>query len=84
MENFAEVTTRSYRGRAFFPATPSPPDTIRGSAEASREEAAEVRARAANADLAVMEVSCRTRSGLDAWYEWLRAATRAKKEAAHD
>ena len=45
---------------------------------------ARAHARAANADLAVMEVSCRTRSGLDAWYEWLRAATRAKKEAAHD
>ena len=45
---------------------------------------ARAHARAANADLAVMEISCRTRSGLDAWYEWLRAAIRAKKEAAHD
>ena len=39
---------------------------------------------ALNADLAVMEISCRTRAGLDAWYDWLRAATRAKKEAAHE
>lgn len=41
-------------------------------------------ARAANADLAVMQVSCRTRSGLDTWYAWLRKAAYAKKEASHD
>ena len=40
-------------------------------------------ARAVNADLAVMEISCRTHTGLDAWYDWLRAAAKAKKEAAH-
>ncbi len=40
-------------------------------------------ARAANAELAVMEVSCRTHTGLDAWYDWLRASAKAKKEAAH-
>ena len=39
---------------------------------------------ALNADLAVMEVSCRTRAGLDAWYDWLRAARKAKKEASHE
>ena len=39
---------------------------------------------ALNADLAVMEVSCRNHEGLEAWYEWLRAAVKAKKEAAHE
>ncbi|HJD96083.1 hydrogenase nickel incorporation protein HypB [Mailhella massiliensis] len=47
-------------------------------------EKARVHARAVNAELAVMEVSCRTHSGLDAWYDWLRAARKAKKEASHD
>ena len=41
-------------------------------------------ARAANAELAVMEVSCRNHEGLEDWYEWLRAAAKAKKEAAHE
>lgn len=41
-------------------------------------------ASALNENLAIMEVSCRTHAGLDAWYDWLRAATRAKKEAAHE
>lgn len=45
---------------------------------------ARTHASALNADLAFMEISCRTRTGLDAWYDWLRAATRAKKEAAHE
>ncbi len=45
---------------------------------------ARAHASALNADLAFMEISCRTRTGLDAWYDWLRAATRAKKEAAHE
>ena len=40
-------------------------------------------ARAVNGELAVMEVSCRTHTGLDAWYDWLRASVKAKKEAAH-
>ena len=39
---------------------------------------------ALNADLAVMEVSCRNHEGLNAWYDWLRAAVKAKKEAAHE
>ena len=47
-------------------------------------EKARAHARAVNADLAVMEVSCRTHTGLDAWYDWLRAAVKAKKEASHD
>ena len=45
---------------------------------------ARAHASALNPDLAVMEISCRTRTGLDAWYDWLRAATGAKKEAAHE
>ena len=40
-------------------------------------------ARAVNGELAAMEVSCRTHTGLDAWYDWLRASVKAKKEAAH-
>ena len=47
-------------------------------------EKARAHARAVNADLAVMDVSCRTHTGLDAWYDWLRAAVKAKKEASHD
>lgn len=35
-----------------------------------------------NPGLAVMEISCRAGTGLDAWYEWLRAGARAKKERA--
>lgn len=35
-----------------------------------------------NPDLAVMEISCRAGTGLDAWYDWLRAGARAKKEQA--
>lgn len=35
-----------------------------------------------NPDLAVMEISCRAGTGLDAWYDWLRAGVRAKKEQA--
>ncbi len=36
-------------------------------------------ARALNKDIAVFPVSCRTRQGLDAWYDRLRAAAKAKK-----
>lgn len=36
-------------------------------------------ARALNKDIAVFPVSCRTRQGLDAWYDWLRQAVAAKK-----
>lgn len=32
-----------------------------------------------NPDLAVFQLSCRNGVGLDAWYDWLRAAVRAKK-----
>lgn len=32
-----------------------------------------------NPDLAIMDISCRTGAGLEAWYGWLRAAARAKK-----
>ena len=35
-----------------------------------------------NPDLAVMEISCRAGTGLHAWYDWLRAGVRAKKERA--
>ena len=51
---------------------------------------ARAHARALNADLAVMEVSCRSREGLDAWYDWLRREVRAwrgeetKKENGHE
>lgn len=47
-------------------------DTARARAHAS----------ALNASLAVMELSCKTGEGLAAWYDWLRAAVRAKKAAA--
>ena len=47
-------------------------------------EKARAHACALNADLAVMEVSCRNHEGLNAWYDWLRAAVKAKKEAAHE
>ncbi|NDY55643.1 hydrogenase nickel incorporation protein HypB [Desulfovibrio sulfodismutans] len=36
-------------------------------------------ARGLNADIKVFPVSCRAREGLDAWYDWLRAARAAKK-----
>lgn len=32
-----------------------------------------------NADIKIYPVSCRTREGLDAWYDWLRQARAAKK-----
>lgn len=32
-----------------------------------------------NSDINVFPLSCRTREGLDAWYEWLRKAREAKK-----
>lgn len=35
-----------------------------------------------NPNLAIMEISCRAGTGLDAWYNWLRARARAKKEQA--
>lgn len=38
-------------------------------------------ARAANKDLLVLPVACRGEGqGLDAWYDWLRAAVKAKKQ----
>jgi hydrogenase nickel incorporation protein HypB len=37
-------------------------------------------ARGLNADIKVFPVSCRAREGLDAWYDWLRAARAAKKK----
>ncbi len=40
---------------------------------------ARAHASALNASLAIMEISCKTGEGLDAWYDWLRVATRAKK-----
>ena len=33
-----------------------------------------------NRDLAIFEVSCRNRQGLDGWYDWLRATRKAKLE----
>ncbi|MEW5772799.1 MAG: hydrogenase nickel incorporation protein HypB [Thermodesulfobacteriota bacterium] len=39
-------------------------------------------ARALNKDIEVFPISCRTRDGLDAWYDWLRAAVKAKKASA--
>ena len=41
---------------------------------------ARARASALNPGLAVMELSCRSREGLDLWYGWLRAAVRKKRE----
>lgn len=38
-------------------------------------------ARKANPDIAICPVSARTGEGLQAWYDWLRAARAAKKEA---
>lgn len=32
-----------------------------------------------NPDLAIMDISCRASTGLEAWYDWLRAAVRAKR-----
>lgn len=37
-------------------------------------------ARGLNADIKVFPVSCRARVGLEAWYDWLRAARAAKKK----
>ncbi len=44
---------------------------------------ARAHASALNPDLAIMEISCRTGAGLDAWYAWLRSAVRDKKEGSH-
>ncbi|WP_028587023.1 hydrogenase nickel incorporation protein HypB [Desulfocurvus vexinensis] len=38
-------------------------------------------ARALNKDIAVFPVSCKTREGMGAWYDWLRARVREKKAA---
>ncbi|MCH5276506.1 MAG: hydrogenase nickel incorporation protein HypB [Desulfovibrionaceae bacterium] len=35
-----------------------------------------------NPDLAIMEISCRTAAGFGAWFDWLRAAVRAKQGRA--
>ena len=37
--------------------------------------------RALNKDMPIFDVSCRTRQGLDDWYQWLRAKRAAKKNA---
>jgi hydrogenase nickel incorporation protein HypB len=37
-------------------------------------------ARGLNADIKVFPVSCRAHEGLEAWYDWLRAARAAKKK----
>ncbi|KUG27990.1 hydrogenase nickel incorporation-associated protein hypb [hydrocarbon metagenome] len=42
-------------------------------------ERASTFARGLNADIRVFPVSCRNRDGLEAWYDWLRAARAAKK-----
>ena len=44
---------------------------------------ARAHASALNPDLAIVEISCRAKTGLDAWYAWLRDAVRAKKEGCH-
>ena len=36
-------------------------------------------ARALNKDIEILPVSCRTRQGLEAWYDWLRTALEAKR-----
>ena len=41
-------------------------------------------ARNLNADLTIFDVSCRSGEGLEAWYEWLRSAHKAKKSAAQE
>ena len=43
-------------------------------------EAAERDITALHPGIAVLPVSCRTGEGLSAWYDWVRAAVRAKKE----
>ncbi len=40
-------------------------------------------ATALNPGLSIMEISCRARTGLEAWYDWLHAAVKSKKEASH-
>lgn len=47
-------------------------------------EKARSHASALNASLAIMEISCRTHSGLETWYDWLRSAVKDKKEASHE
>ena len=44
---------------------------------------ARAHASALNPELAVMEISCRTHEGLDAWYAWLRSEVSLKKEGSH-
>lgn len=41
-------------------------------------QSATAHAKKLNADIAVLPVSCRTGEGLEDWYEWLRAARKAK------
>jgi len=43
-------------------------------------ERASAFARGLNADIKVFPVSCRAHDGLEAWYDWLRAARAAKKK----
>lgn len=45
-------------------------------------EAARAHVGRLNPDLKVLEISCRTGQGLEAWYNWLRGAAHAKKEVS--
>lgn len=45
-------------------------------------EKAGAHAQRLNANLTIMEISCRTGTGLDAWYNWLRSQAHAKKGAS--
>jgi hydrogenase nickel incorporation protein HypB len=44
-------------------------------------ERAEKNARTINAQLHIFELSCRNGTGLDSWYQWLRALVQAKRNA---
>jgi hydrogenase nickel incorporation protein HypB len=39
-------------------------------------------ARKLNKDIEIFNVSCRTGDGLEGWYGWLKAAVKAKRQAA--
>ncbi len=43
-------------------------------------ENAKKHGRALNADLKIFEISCRKNLGLEAWYDWLKQAVKAKNE----
>jgi len=44
---------------------------------------ARAHATALNPGISIMEISCRARTGLEAWYDWLYDAVKSKKEASH-